>query len=180
MPAWHRNRDFAGLAYILRILFQYQELEGCSSRAWLLPFLQYHCYMYIKHATVFMLIPQVMKFNEYEHFLTLRGGTFRTCTLSPLLRKGCGETWNGCWWWWWWFSVIRGLFSQLLAVSSWVREDFLFRLSGIWSVRDVGGIFTSGSSGPASATGFVIGFSNPGVLDLLGDVANTCWFSFLL
>lgn len=59
----------------------------------------------------------------------LRGGTFRTWILSPLLRKGCGETGNGCWCWQ--FSVTRGLFSQLVGTSSWVREDFLLRLSGL-------------------------------------------------
>lgn len=76
--------------------------------------------------------------------------------------------------------MIRGLFSQLLVASSWIREDFLLRLSGIWSVTVAGGIFISESSGLASATGFVMGFSSPAFLDLLGDIANTSWFSLLL
>ena len=110
--------------------------------------------------------------------LTLRGGTLRTWNLSPLLRKGCGETWNGCWCWR--CSVTRGLFSQLVRASSWVREDFLLRLSGLWSARVDGGSFIAVSCGPTSTVGFITVVSTPGLLGLLRAVTKASWVSFLL
>lgn len=49
----------------------------------------------------------------------------------------------------------------------------------MWSITGAGGTCISGPSGLAPA-GFMVGFSKPAFLGLLGDIANASWFSLSL